>query len=217
VIAGSDFELLIREWRFGRQLSGPGWRSNFHSTVIDRRYRRGETLYYKAFVNLGGKSQRSVPEVQLRLISKRATPAFEILILPPVSSSMTPENSGSWPTTMTDWASRLASRRRNRSELKPCASAGSTCNSMPRRWPTISAVCEARGRGLVKMESGMNFKRSRNLATRLISLRPRSVRGRSSSGFVQFGQSASPWRRKQSFMMLAGKTVGQAFPPPVSN
>src|SRR5439155_9130320 len=57
----------------------------------------------------------------------------------------------------------------------------------------------------------------RNFATRFISLRPRSVSGRSSSGLFQFGQSASPWRRKQSFMMLEGKIVGQAFPPAISN
>ena len=123
-------------------------------------------LCYVAFANLGGKSQRSVPEVQLRLISKRTTPAFEILVLPPVSSPMISENSGSWPTIMTHSASRLASKRRKRSILKPCASAGSVCNSMPRRLPTISAVCEARGRGLVKMTSGTSFRRSRNFATR---------------------------------------------------
>src|SRR5205807_7183244 len=74
-----------------------------------------------------------------------------------------------------------------------------------------------RGSGLVKIASAENLRRWRNLVTRFISLRPRSVSGRSSSGLFQFGQSASPWRRKQSFMMLEGKIVGQAFPPAISN
>src|SRR5438105_13164671 len=114
-------------------------------------------------------------------------------------------------------ASFLPIRRRNRSTLNPWARAGSVFNSIPRRSAAISAVCEARGSGLVKMASAENLRRCRNFATRFISLRPRSVSGRSSSGLFQFGQSASPWRRKQSFMMLEGKIVGQAFPPAISN
>src|SRR5437016_8620307 len=113
-------------------------------------------------------------------------------------------------------ASFLPIRRRNRSTLNPWARAGSVFNSIPRRSAAISAVCEARGSGLVKMASAEK-RRWRNFATRFISLRPRSVSGRSSSGLFQFGQSASPWRRKQSFMMLEGKIVGQAFPPAISN
>src|SRR5438046_2327740 len=118
---------------------------------------------------------------------------------------------------MTQSASSLPSRRRNRWTLEPWARAGSVFNSIPRRLATISAVCEARGSGLVKIASAEKLRRSRNFATRFISLRPRSVSGRSSSGLFQFGQSASPWRRKQRFIMLDGKIVGQAFPPAISN
>ena len=41
-----------------------------------------------------------------------------------------------------------------------------------------------------------SIQRSRNAATFFISSLPRSVSGRSSSDFFQFGQSASPCRRK---------------------
>src|SRR5437660_8399786 len=118
---------------------------------------------------------------------------------------------------MTQSASALPSRRRNRATLNPWARAASVFNSIPRRWATISAVCEARGSGLVKIASAEKLRRSRNFATRFISLRPRSVSGRSSSGLFQFGQSPSPWRRKQSFIMLDGKIAGQPFPPDISN
>src|SRR6476646_606798 len=118
---------------------------------------------------------------------------------------------------MTQSASALSRRRRNRATLNPWARAGSGFNSIPRRLATISAVCEARGSGLVKIASAENLRHSRNFATRFISLRPRSVSGRSLSGLSQFGQSASPWRRKQSFIMLDGEIVGQAFPPAISN
>ena len=48
-----------------------------------------------AFANFGGKSQSNLPEVQPRFASTSAMPALEILMSPPVSSSMTPENSRS--------------------------------------------------------------------------------------------------------------------------
>src|SRR4029077_8443492 len=144
----------------------------------------------------GGKSQRSFPSSDSGSTSTSATPALESLSDAPVNPEITLVKSGSWPTSIRTFARCRFTTVRNLLLPNPGAS-DSSLRTFALRWSAaISPVCAAWGNRLVTIKSRRTSRRSRNFATSRISLFPRLVNGRSSSGFFQFGQSASPCLRK---------------------
>ncbi len=145
------------------------------------------------------KSQRSRPRSGASS-STRATPALASLIRPLVRAATVREKSSSCPTSMRHLPPYCFCKRASPAMPKPGASSFSSTHFIPRCSVAISAVCAARGSGLVRIKSGAAFSLTRSCATAHTSSRPASVSGRSSSSFCQSGQSAFPCLRKYNFI-----------------